>query len=419
MTAQLRHARVSLGETFEGEVGALAPRPAVVGLPLGAFFIKAWALPPLEEGDKPEEAARLQAAFHLPWPQEESWFVHRLSAPGRGAQRVQMVATRRRELPQAQAVLPAPLGLFALAMALGLLEEGRNVALFHRCGDTVSCVTATGLEPAYLREMPAADLPGQARISVQAVYSRTERELVDPDRVVALGDEQLRDTLEAVFPGRVTHLPPQEALGTDAGGNAAQLVLPAGLALATARWGLGKRLRAPLAPWNVLPGRHGSGAALRRRSPWALPLLALLGTGGLYADRAANDARLLETRAAVEALRPQMLKVQEAEDAIVALRAFLGGAGRDMRSVGTWFALLEALESTRPVGVRVSNLSGKLDGLVLVSAYAPDYEAMTTYLAELGKAAGVREVGLVSSQQSEGKGVDFQLALRLPAGAAP
>ena len=419
VTARVREGRVEVRQTFAAESARLGVKQAVIGLPLEAFFIKTWPLPELERGEKAETVARLQCAFHLPYPEATAWHVHRLIKGGRGLW-VQMLAMERRPLPSPVAVMPAPMGLYSLALALRLLDPARNTLLLHVAGETAYSVTVTGLEVVYLRVFPAEDLTAQARLSAQAVYGRAERELIEPDQVMAFCGDAESAALESVFPDRVRQLRPAEVLfGNVPEGQADSLLLSAGLALATGAWSpLLHALKPALTPWNVLHDNTPIKQRVLRVALWTLPLWPLAAAAWLYADIQSDAAALQRVEGRLQTLNPAWQTVQTLDRESAEISRFLAGPGRDMQSPGDWFALLNTLESRRPEGVKLTNLSGKLDGLILVSANAPDYDAMTHYLAALGGATGLAGLALVYSQQGEAHGVDFRFSLSLRRGAA-
>lgn len=401
----------SIGQTFEG-TSLAAAKNAVVGLPVNKFHIKNVSLPSALSKKEVLDAVKVQIKFQLPYAESTASTNHQLKDHLK-SRSLLITATPKENFHKPAAIVPETLALFALAHFKGLLAPGKKCLLLHTDQYESLSLMVDGFEIVFMRRFSPDDLPGELRLSAQAVYLQEERTLLEVDRVILFSESGAEEeSLKGLLTAEIVTLKPSELLtGNIAKGSEDRFLIPAGLALSA-------RLFRPLfnpqlkqlRVWNVHHGEAQYRKSLIKGLRYTLPVWPLFLTAYFYAELLTYDSNLAGIEGRITALTPKYREALSLDKEAGLLDEFLRSTGEDLKTPGSWFETLHTLSSSRPSGLWLTGISGKTAGTVLVSGKSPSYPLVTDYLKRLSASGHFQGLNLLFTQGGEGQGVDFQLS---------
>lgn len=389
-----------------------AAKNAVVGLPVNEFFIKNVPLPSALSGKELTDAVKVQIKFHLPYPQSSAFANHQLKSHQKGHSLL-LTATPKVNFAKPLAVVPETLALFSLAHFKGLLSPGKKCLILFAHGEASLSLMTDGFEIVFMRRFCRDDLAAELRLCAQALYLREERALLEVDRVILFSESAADESaLRGVMTAEVRTLKPSELLAGDIPkGREEEFLIPAGLALSA------RLLRPFFNPhlkqvrvWNVLQGESQYKKSLIRGIRYSLPVWPLFLTAYFYGEFLSYDSRIAGLKGRITALTPRYREALRLDQEAAVLDEFLKSTGEDLKTPGRWYEILHTLSSSRPNGLRLTGLSGKSGGKVLVSGKSPSYPLVTDYMKNLSASGKFENLGLIFTQGGDDQGVDFQLS---------
>jgi len=392
--------------TFEARPGEVKIKNAVVGLPLKDFFIKGVTIPPLDKKEL-SRAIQLQVSYHVPYDVSAAhagWQIKKLQRD----YGLLILATPRSSFYKPKAVIPEPLALYTLSVKKGLLLPEKNTLIVYIEGSEVITLSVEGLEIVFMRSfLKDEGLAAGLRLSAQAVYLRGERYLLNINRVVLFSDDE-KDMEEVgkSIPAEINFIKTSDILkGNVPPQNKEKWLIPAGLALYAS-------LFRKLKDWNVYKKESTARKSVMKGLTYSLPLWPLFLTAYYYAD-------VVENRTALSGLKGRIVSLtQEYKDSIrfeneIGDLENLMKTGRDIRSPERWFNTIDAVNSSRPYGLGITNISGRTSGIVLLSGKAGAYDLVTEFMSKLQSTGRVEDITLIFTQSSEKEGVNFQISFRM------
>lgn len=394
-------------QDFENRLENFNSAGAIVGIPFKEFFVKSVTVPGVEKNEIANTVS-VQTDFLLPYD-PASAMVSRPYEHLQNELRLMIISTPKKELRKPKAVFPAPIALYSLAMNEGLLLPGKSTLIIRIDDGEVTTIAVEGEEIVFIRSFPKDDnFTMDLKLSAQAVYLKSERALLEIDRVVLFDeDDTYGDELKSIFSSEILIVKPSKLF---TGGlnsvTASKMLIPAGLAVS-------RKYLKKLKNWNVNRSDVPYGKLALRWGAIGVPVLIVLITALFHFDSMHKESRLKDVKAVIDTIRPAWREVREIEGEVTAMEDFLNNSGADLLSPEAWFNTIDALDDARPYGLWFTNISGKTYGSVIVSGKSHSYDSVTEFMNKLYEKPGLSNLNLLFTQGSPEKGVNFQISLTM------
>ncbi|OGV51166.1 MAG: hypothetical protein A2017_11685 [Lentisphaerae bacterium GWF2_44_16] len=333
-------------------------------------------------------------------------FISQKSDKGSG---ILLMATAPLRLPAKARLYPIHLALYALARNKGGIRPSSNTQVLFFSNDEILSVAVEGENIVFTRRFPDNDELGtNVRLSSQSVYFSKQRYLIEPDKILVIGNKPEDAEKIKKFSGKKTEVEHLDVSGyfTEYGLDEKErmlMVLSYGLSLvpripALAGWEIG----------NTGKGKWRKNGVLLRCTALILAALPLF----YFTDTVTNKILIAGLNAKLKNIEIPARKLADTINDVNLMKAFARRAGCELIGPDICFELFTTLNKARGNDLWLTAIAGNPYGSISVNATASSYPAMLTFLEHLNSARTVESSELIYANSTDSGNVDFQVIIK-------
>ena len=382
---------------------------AVVGLPLDSFIIKNLYLPNVSKKEL-QNTIDLQLEFYIPNHLKEYDTSYLAESYSSGYLLTILASKKSEEIDKAKAVVPVPLGLYSFAAHQKLIGYKTNMLLIYVDGKKITSVTLEDGKPVFMREYPLETTETKQRIqlSSQAVFLQPVRHFIDIDKIVVFTTSESYSKLVVEAVGKESEVQWFDTSEYDSK-ETGSLFLPVGLAL------FHKQIKT-MSGWSVSDKPPGTRESIKRILIFLVPLLIVFLPIYNYAEYYAISSKVKSIQAELDQFSVQLGNINELDLKVAREKAYMSTIGDPSLNLARINKLFNVIDTCRPDNLWLSSLSGKVNGLIVISGFAQSYSNITNFIKNLETFPFVQNTNLNYSNETSGEGVSFQMNFQLVEG---
>ena len=383
---------------------------AIVGLPLDNFIIKNVYLPNISKKEL-QKAIELQLEFNIPNHQtkyDTSYITKEL----RSGYLLLMVASKKTELNEkAKATVPAPLGLYSFAIHHDLINKKENTLLIYINEENITSITVKGTEVVFMREYPLniiKNIMQRIQLSSQAVYLQPDRRFIDIKKIIVLSTDEKNKTLIAKAVGqekKVQWVDSSEYDNKETG----NLLLTAGLALFHNQY-------KAMSGWSISKKPPGKRESIKKILIFAIPILIIFLPLYYYAGYYAKSSNIKSIQTEINQISGQLGNFNKLGGQASKEKVYMKKIGNPILNFYRVNELFNIINSCRSNNLWLTSLSGRIDGMIVISGFAKSYSEITSFIKNLEASKFIKDSNLNYSNEASSQNVNFQMTFKLTKG---